>query len=223
MAATTAERTRSQDPRPEADGARLRTSTRTFGKRHVLLGALLMAISIVLFEVAAQAREDRHPVFALARDVPEGSAITDDDLVVVRAAVERVPTVAAGRRAEIVGRIAAVPLARDTLLSERQLVDRQGPAEGEVVVAIPLMPDRVPPEIRIGDRVRLLDVGGSGGADADEPSVLVDGARVFGVREGSRSSDAVVVSVVVAAGMDARVNAAIAADRLAVSLVRPRP
>lgn len=222
MVATTAERTRSQEPRPEADGARLRTSTRTFGKRHVLLGALLMAISIVLFEVAAQAREDRHPVFALARDVPEGSAITDEDLVVVRAAVERVPTVGAGRRDEIVGRIAAVPLSRDTLLSERQLVERQGPAEGEVVVAIPLMPDRLPPEIRIGDRVRLLDVGG-GGADADEPSVLVDGARVFGVREGSRSAGAVVVSVVVAAGMDARVNAAIDADRLAVSLVRPRP
>lgn len=213
-----AEAGRDRAPAP-ADGDRL-PRLRVAGMREALVGLLLVVLSVVAFEAGAQARENRRPVLALTRDVPEGRPLRDEDLVVVRAAVDgsRVRLVAAERRREVIGRSPVAPLPAGTFLADATLGDRVGPAPGEVLLSVPVDPDRLPRTTRIGDRIRIIDTGDPGAS----ASTLVDGARVYAVREGSGYDDLVTVDLIVPTSSDGAVAAAVAEDRVGLVLMTAR-
>src|SRR5690606_36938614 len=97
-----------------------------------LLAIVIAALgSVTLFRALGPA----HEYLALARDVPVGAQITNADLTVVRlSASPGLTPVPAHQADEVVGRYAAVPLLRGTLLTPQHLTTERVPGPGEQLV-----------------------------------------------------------------------------------------
>jgi Flp pilus assembly protein CpaB len=175
----------------------------------VFLGFLLIVGFGLGGAVLYAAAGGRQSVLAMAREVPAGARIGDQDLRVVQVAADSSLTpVPASARSQVVGRLARVGLVPGTLLTPAHLAPKgEGPPAGQSVVAL-LLTFGQAPALSPGDRVLVV-------APAQNLSVS---AQVFSVDRRSQSSDDVRVSLLADDANAGRI-ASIAAAKGEISIV----
>jgi SAF domain-containing protein len=138
--------------RPRAGRRRMRLSLVLFGALIVLVGA------VAGVQVTAHV-DDRVAVLAVARPVKAGQVIAAADVTTASVNVDSaVTTVPASSRVSVIGRIAAMPLAKGTLLGPAQVGPPVWPAAGEALAAVAVKPGRAPDGLAPGMRVTVLIV-----------------------------------------------------------------
>lgn len=181
-----------------------------------LLAIVIAALgSVTLFRALGPA----HEYLALARDVPVGAQVTSADLTVVRLSNSPGLTpVPAHQAEEVVGRFAAVPLLRGTLLTPEHLTAERVPGPGEQLLPVNVPRDQLPGRsLRAGDPVMLVATSGRtvGTTELADPRTFP--ARVHDVADGAGRNN-VVVSVLVDERDGAVIASLAAAGRIAVVL-----
>ena len=157
---------------------RLRTpspSTQTMARHRgrIAAGATLLVASAVLAVLVYGNLGDRSAVLAAATDIRPGQVIDENDLKVVRVAVDpEVATVPASRRAEIVGRRAAVGFTAGSLVAPASVMDGPGVPAGSTVIGAVVKPGQYPIGLREGDEVVVLVVS-EGGRTADGVDAVI--------------------------------------------------
>jgi hypothetical protein len=198
---------------PTTMGTAARASARN--RSRILIGCLLALGSALAMAVLYSDAGERRPVLALAQPVAAGQVIEAEDLREVMVATDGgVSTVAAGRRDEVIGRTAAVPLATGALLADEQIGDAPLFDPSDAVFGSVLAEGRFPSELRAGDRVLLYELPPATGAE--EPAEAVR-ATVVAVRDG-QSPGSVSATLSVASGDAGAMATAAGQDRLIVVL-----
>lgn len=120
-----------------------------------LLVVVFIGLGVLAGQYAYAQLDKRSSVVVVARDVPIGQVIGQDDLAAVRIAADpMVATVPAGRLSEMVGRVAAVDLVAGTLLADGHTTDAMTPGPGQQLVPLALKPGQLPARgLRAGDHV----------------------------------------------------------------------
>ena len=166
----------------------------------------------VAYSNAAQ----RSPVLALAHTVRAGQHIADSDLrEVLVGSPPADATIAASRRAGVVGRTASVDLPAGALLAPSMVASGPAAASGRSVIGASLHDGQFPAELVAGDRVLVVVLPSeNGSSDLQSPSSPVEATVV-----GSRSIDQGGVTVSLAVEPSAAAELAVAGARSRLSLV----
>lgn len=208
--------TKRRPPIQDAPGSAARMSARN--RSRILIGCLVTLGSAFVVAVLYSDAGERRPVLALAQPVAAGQAIEADDLREVMVATDGgVRTVAAGDRADVIGRTASVPLAADALLTEEQLGDTPLLDPSEAVFGAVLAEGRYPAELRAGDRVLLYELPST--TETASPAEAVR-ATVVAVRDG-QAPGSISATLSVAAGDAGAMATAAGQDRL-ILVLAPR-
>ena len=160
--------------------------------------ALALALVVgggLLVGLLVQSVGDRTPVLAASRPIAPGQVITDADLRVVDVGVDgHASLVPASSRRSVVGQVAVVGIPAGALLASGQLARDGGIDQGSMVVGALLGPGELPtPTLRAGDRVELVAVSGSQGADRESLGT----GSVFATSPGTQSGSVFVSLTVV--------------------------
>jgi hypothetical protein len=171
-----------------------------------VLGLVVMLACGAVFGALMLRTGGRVAVLAVAREVPPGQVLTEQDLREVRVAADAgVALVPSGERDAVVGRFAAVRLLPGSLLPPSAVTPQPIPPPGYVKVGLRLRPGQVPAEpLSPGDLVAVVAAspeGGSGAGDtaasgAEPGELLVEEATVFGQRATEGSGDTIVSLIV---------------------------
>ena len=197
--ATVLERTTST-ARERTPGGSARISSRARGR--LALGALIVAVGVLVNLAVYRGVNDRSPVLQLARDVPAGQQIAADDFRTVDIGSDGTfRAVPSGDLNAVVGSYAKVRLIAGALLAREAL--QAGPlvAAGASVVAMTVPGGEVPIGLRERSRVSVVIIA------SDRTSRSVEGL-VVGLPTKAVSTGQVSVSIEVAAGDAASVAAA---------------
>ena len=151
----------------------------------VLFGALIVLVGAVAGVQVAARVDDRVSVLALARAVKAGQVIADADVTTARVSVDAaVATMPVSSRTSVVGRTAAMPLAKGGLLNPAQVGAPVWPAAGEALAAVAVKPGRAPDGLAPGMRVTVLIVpqiqpgtAGTGGAQTVRAEATVESVQ----------------------------------------------
>ena len=143
----------------------------------LIIGALVGALLI------SRGGEQRTAIVA-GTDIGVGEVITTAQLRVVRIArdtdVRSLPATASD---ELVDTVAVVPIAKGSLVLPEQVNRTQSAPAGDVLIGAVLDPGALPsPDLRFGDKVRVLIASTTG--SADQPSKIVTEAVVWRVWPG---------------------------------------
>lgn len=129
-----------------------------------MLSLLVVLLGGLLAFAGAQELTHHTLVLAVARNVPVGGTITDQDLVT--ASVNSDPNlspVPASQRSRVVGRVAQVALVKGELLTAGQIGTGPGFTPGQVLVALPLKQGQFPGQgLTAGEKVLIVATPGSG-------------------------------------------------------------
>jgi hypothetical protein len=194
--------------RPSSTPARI--SSRARGR--LALGALVVAIGVLINLAIYRSVDDKSPVLQLNRDVPAGQQISADDFRTVEIGADGAfRSVPSSDLNAVVGSYAKVRLIAGTLLAREAL--QAGPlvAPGASVVAVTVPAGEVPIGLRERSRVSVVIVA------SDRTSTSVNGT-VVGLPSQAGSSGQVSVSIELAAG-DA--GAVAAAEKVRLVLLDP--
>ena len=194
--------------RPSSTPARI--SSRARGR--LALGALIVAIGVLINLAIYRSVDDKSPVLQLNRDVPAGQQISADDFRTVEIGADGAfRSVPSSDLNAVVGSYAKVRLIAGTLLAHEAL--QAGPlvAPGASVVAVTVPAGEVPIGLRERSRVSVVIVA------SDRTSTSVNGT-VVGLPSQAGSSGQVSVSIELAAG-DA--GAVAAAEKVRLVLLDP--
>ena len=194
--------------RPSSTPARI--SSRARGR--LALGALIVAIGVLINLAIYSSVDDKSPVLQLNRDVPAGQQISADDFRTVEIGADGAfRSVPSSDLNAVVGSYAKVRLIAGTLLAHEAL--QAGPlvAPGASVVAVTVPAGEVPIGLRERSRVSVVVVA------SDRTSTSVNGT-VVGLPSQAGSSGQVSVSIELAAG-DA--GAVAAAEKVRLVLLDP--
>ncbi len=167
----------------------------------VLLGAVLVLGFALAGAAVANRVDTRLPVLAAAHDIAAGQTISDADLTVVRVAADAgVATLPDTQRAAVVGRTAAMPVVKGTLLQQALLGDVAWPPAGQAVIAVGVKPGHAPAGLAAGSHVTVLIVPTSGaapgsGSSATTTAVVQADATVVSVQPAADQSGTLVVSL----------------------------
>ncbi len=190
----------------------------------IALGAVVMLVGALFFGRLVQSAGDRTAVLVAARDINPGQRVESGDLRLVDLAVDGDATVilAADRR-ELLGQVATARVPAGSVLSPEQFGADSALETGTVVIGVQLAPGGLPiPDLRIGDRVRLLEAapaeGGQEGRDGDDEPLGT--AEVYRVSP-SAQPDALFVSLAVPDDIAQRVADVAAAQSLRLLLLPP--
>lgn len=202
------------------------TAVRTRRRRGLwVAGVALVAAGGLAAAVLVGRAGDRVEVLAVARPVPVGQTIGEADVAVARVAADpALHPVPVSRRAEVVGRAAAVELRPGTLLTGEEVTDAAVPAVGEQVVGVAARPGQLPARgLRPGDRVLVVPVPGDqargGTATAGDVGPVGEPVPARVVQVGPADADgAVTVDVVVGEAVGPRVAALASTGRVALVL-----
>ena len=188
-------------------------------------GAALVAAGGLAAAVLVGRAGDRVEVLAVARPVPVGQVIGEADVAVARVAADpALHPVPASRRAEVVGRTAAVELRPGTLLTGGEVTDAAVPAAGEQVVGVAARPGQLPARgLRPADRVLVVpvpgDQGRGGAATTGDMEPVGEPVPAWVVQVGPTDADgAMTVDVVVGEAVGPRVAALASTGRIALVL-----
>ncbi len=140
-----------------------RPKTAGIGIGVLAFGALAGALTI------SRGSEQRTAIVA-ARNISAGEVITSAHLRVVRIAsdtdVQSLPAIGAS---QLIDGVAAVPISVGSLVMPDQINRTQTAPAGSVLVGMILEPGELPsPDLRFGDRVKVLVASQSGGADSQD-------------------------------------------------------
>ncbi len=194
--------------RPSSTPARI--SSRARGR--LALGALIVAIGVLINLAIYRSVDDKSPMLQLNRDVPAGQQISADDFRTVEIGADGpFRSVPSSDLNAVVGSYAKVRLIAGTLLAREAL--QAGPlvAPGASVVAVTVPAGEVPIGLRERSRVSVVIVA------SDRTSSSVSGT-VVGLPSQAGSSGQVSVSIELAAG-DA--GAVAAAEKVRLVLLDP--
>ena len=194
--------------RPSSTPARI--SSRARGR--LALGALIVAIGVLINLAIYRSVDDKSPVLQLNRDVPAGQQISADDFRTVEIGADGAfRSVPSSDLNAVVGSYAKVRLIAGTLLAHEAL--QAGPlvAPGASVVAVTVPAGEVPIGLRERSRVSVVIVA------SDRTSASVNGT-IVGLPSQTGSSGQVSVSIELAAG-DA--GAVAAAEKVRLVLLDP--
>lgn len=206
---------------PVADGKRVATTKRRISWPLLRISLIAVVVGVLGFVYLYDAGTKTGPVLAVAQPVAAGHVIRPDDLRVVQAkATSGVDLIPAGELSSVVGQVAAVGLARDSLLARAQLGNRSVLDAGRVAIGVGLKDGQFPVALRPGDHVRVLDTGGT--ENGGEASELVRDAVVFAMPLPSQGGG-VVVPLNVAEADAPKIAAAAAAGRVVLVLLVPGP
>lgn len=138
-------------------------------RRPVLIGLAVALIAVGALGAGAfvVSAGQKVAVLALAQPVARGQVIERADLVTANVAVDPALTpVPAEQLAEVVGRRAALDLARGSLLTREGVTDAPRPGAGQSLVGVALQPGQLPSERLLpGDQVRLVVTSAEGARD----------------------------------------------------------
>jgi len=116
----------------------------------------LVVTGAVVFTVASWQISGRAPVLAVAQPIAAGQVVTEDDVQIVKVgAASDLGLVPSINESEVVGHIAAMPLATGTLLTTHMVGTADFPPAGQAVIGVPLKAGTFPPRLGVGDRVNV--------------------------------------------------------------------
>ncbi|MFZ4585345.1 MAG: SAF domain-containing protein [Acidimicrobiia bacterium] len=195
------------------------------------LVALLVTVASALGFVAwARSIGDRTEVLVAARDISSGGVISRSDLGVARIAGDRsLRAIDAGSMDRVVGKIAAGPIPRGTLMNPDLMSGAPVLGADEAIVGVAVRSGQAPvAKLSPGLTVMVVRTPSSGSNDADA-TVLASRAVVQAVTKPDRADAAAAalgsaqfVTLAVSANVAPDVAAASAADRVRLVLVAPR-
>jgi hypothetical protein len=198
--------TRAKLPAPSPS----RLSSRARGR--LAVGALVVAVGVLLNLAVYRGVNDRTPVLQLARDVPAGQQLALEDFRSVGVGSDSsFRSVPAGELNGLVGSYAKVRLLAGTLLAREALQSGPLVGAGASVVAVTVPAGEVPVGVRERSKVAVVLVA------ADRSSKSVNGV-VVGLPTSASSAGLVSVSIEVAATDAAGVAAA---ERVRLVLLDP--
>lgn len=180
-----------------------------------------MVVSAGAFALVYLGADGSTPVLQIAHPVAAGQALTAADVRVVRGVVragQDVDVLAGSDLSQVVGRTAAVPLTRGSLLAGSQLGPAAWPPDGQAVVAVPMKPGRLAAGVTAGSRVLVIPVAGQNASPNRETPKALTSAVVVSVSTDGDGVASVVVSLLVTR-QDAVTVAASAAD-LSIALAQ---
>ena len=123
-----------------------------------LIGVAAVVLGALVFLALYTSIDSRRPVLVVLRPVPAGQVIAAADVGEVRvSSSEGLATVAAGERADVVGKTAAVGLAPGALLAPSQVGAVSTLRADQAVVGIALKAGQAPASLRPGARVEVVD------------------------------------------------------------------
>jgi hypothetical protein len=212
------------DVRTRESRTRLAPPARRRSLPWLLLGILLVAGCALAFAVTSLRLSARHPVLALAQDVPAGHVLQTTDLTVVNVGADSsLALIPESSESTVIGRPAAVPLASGSLLTPSELGAGVTPPTGSAIVGVALKAGQYPPELAPGDHVLIVTMNqaaspgglrGGGGTGATQTVAAI----VVGVQAAPIDSSAAdVVSLQISEADAAPI--AVASANGAVSLV----
>lgn len=159
-------------PPPAPTSVRSAAAGRRTTRRGVIISLLVVLVGGLIAFGAGQVLTKHTNVIAVAKDVPVGATITDDDLTT--ASVVKDPNlspISAGERSKIVGMVAQVGLVKGTLLTRGQVGTSSGFTAGQQLVALALKPGQFPAlGLTAGQKVLIVATPGQNGAAASSPS-----------------------------------------------------
>jgi hypothetical protein len=123
---------------------------------YAVTSVALVVTGAVVFTVASWQISGRAPVLAVAQPVAAGQVVTEDDVQIVKVgAASDLGLVPSINESEVVGHVAAMPLAAGTLLTTHMVGTADFPPAGQAVIGVPLKAGSFPPRLGVGDRVNV--------------------------------------------------------------------
>ncbi|MFF1378755.1 SAF domain-containing protein [Streptomyces sp. NPDC058308] len=185
----------------------------------MVIGSVMVLAGAIGFAGLMNASSERSDVLALARDVPSGKKITEQDLRVVALPDDPgLKPVAAAEKDAVVGRRAGAALSQGSLLTSAQLTGRGGLKAGEALVAVEVKRGMAPVDaLRPGDAVSLVTRPQEGATDKEQSELPQVAGRVAKVGVPVSSGD-VVVQVAVSDVESGVVASDASAGRVAIVL-----
>jgi hypothetical protein len=174
---------------------------------------------------ASQMLTGQEHVLVIARDVPVGASITNDDLAVAQISHDpAVNPIRASERSSVVGQVARVGLAKGSLLTRGQFGPDAGLGNGQTLVALPLKPGQFPAQgLKPGQRVLVVATPGTGATGSNTGVSSGQGkgteATVADVGPTNAATQLTVVDVQVAADAGISVAQLASTSNLAVLLL----
>lgn len=186
-------------------------------RTRIAVGVFAMLACALGAGVAFTTAADRSPVLVVARPVTAGSTIESSDLrEELVGSSPAASTVAASRRASIVGRTAAVDLVPGSLLSSSQVSDGPAAGTGQAVVGATLKEGQFPVELGVGDHVLAIVLPSESADPTGGATPTPIAATVVGVRP---LDDGGGIAVSLAVRPDQAPALAVAGARARLSLV----
>lgn len=172
----------------------------------------------VLFTTTGQ----RTDVVTVAREVPVGSVITEQDLGEASISLDPgLKTVKVEDRGGIVGKRAAVDLKPGSLLARNQITDKALVGPGEQLVGVSVKPSQVPATaLAPGQQVQIVSTPGQGEEPGTKLPEAIE-ATVVVVGKPTQAAGVVTVDVAVAATDGPSLAARAATGNVAI-VVQPR-
>lgn len=151
----------------------------------IALAVALVGVGILASAAVYAATSQRVPVVVVTANVPAGSVITSGAVGTASVAVgSGVQVIPASQMSQVVGQIAGTTLHPGMLLAASELTTLRAPAQGEVLVPLPIKPSILPASgIGTGDHVVIEATPGAQGSPGSGTSTPALAAPVAGVIE----------------------------------------
>lgn len=196
-------------------------SPRSRSTARIAIGVLVVSLSALGAAVLFSSAADRVTVIGVARDVPIGQKITEEDLREVSiAGGSGLQSIPADDAATVIGRTASVQLIGGSLLNPRQLADGPSLPDGTVIAGAVLKGGQYPVGLSIGDMVDVIETTSPDASGVGEP-VVRGQATVTDIAEPDDGQSQLLVSLAVPSDSATAVSSAGAAGRISVVVTAP--
>lgn len=138
----------------------------------MILSVLVVVVGGLIAFAGGQVLTRHTQVLAVSQNVPVGATVTDSDLTVASVSTDpNLSPIPAAQRAQIVGLVAQVALAKGELLTRAQVGTSSGFAAGQVLVALPLKQGQFPGRgLAAGQTVLIVATPGTNGSTSGTSS-----------------------------------------------------
>jgi Flp pilus assembly protein CpaB len=187
----------------------------------MVLGVLLVTTCALAGTALVQSMDERARVLVVARDVPLGQVVVEEDLASAQISADpAVETVTADQADAVIGQTATTPLVPGDLVTMSKLDSAPLPEPGHQLVGIALRPSQLPAQgLRAGDVVQVVSTPGEGG---EVPTELPASVAATVLRVGEPDMDGITVVDVQTPQTDGAVLAArVATGRIALVVEAP--
>ena len=196
-------------------------SPRSRSTARIAIGVLVVALSALGAAVLFSSAADRVTVIGVARDVPIGQKITEEDLREVSiAGGSGLQSIPADDAATVIGRTASVQLIGGSLLNPGQLADGPSLPEGTVIAGAVLKGGQYPVGLSIGDTVDVVETTSPDASGVGEP-IVRGRATVTDIAEPDDGQGQLLVSLAVPSDAATAVSSAGAAGRISLVVTAP--